>query len=75
GKVLALAEEKGVSPAAIPLDELRKLAPEFGSDVASVWDFRASIERRDCEGGVSSRAIEIQIQKAERSLLRVPDGS
>jgi hypothetical protein len=33
-----------------------------------VWDFRASVERRDSEGGVSARAIEEQIARAERAL-------
>lgn len=68
GEVLALAAEKGIVPGELPLEELQKFSPEFEADVATVWDFRASIERRASEGGVSSRAIEIQIQKADRVL-------
>jgi argininosuccinate lyase len=77
GRVLARAEEKGVEPAAIPLEELKELSSEFDTDVVSAFDFRASVERRDSEGGVSSRAIEAQIKKAERALTiltRLPDG-
>jgi len=70
GRVLARAEEKGVAPFELPLEDLRALSPEFGSDVASAFDFRASVERRDSEGGVSARAIEAQIRKAERALVR-----
>jgi len=70
GQVLARAEEKGVAPSELPLEELRALSPEFDSDVASAFDFRASVEKRDSEGGVSARAIEVQIRKAE-SALRV----
>jgi argininosuccinate lyase len=68
GQVLARAAEKSVAPAELPLEELRTFSTEFGEDVASVWDFRASVERRDSEGGVSARAIEEQIARAERAL-------
>jgi argininosuccinate lyase len=54
GQVLSRAEEKGVAPAELPLEELRALSPVFESDVASAFDFRASVERRDSEGGVSA---------------------
>jgi argininosuccinate lyase len=67
--VLARAEEKGVSPVDLPLEDLRALSPEFDSDVASAFDFRASVEKRDSEGGVSSRAIDVQIRKAEEALM------
>ena len=70
GQVLARAEEKGVAPFELPLADLRALSPEFDSDVTSAFDFRASVERRDSEGGVSARAIEVQIRKAERALTR-----
>jgi argininosuccinate lyase len=68
GEVLARAAEKNVTAAELPLEELRSFSTEFEEDVSSVWDFRASVERRDSEGGVSSRAIDEQIAKAERAL-------
>jgi argininosuccinate lyase len=68
GQVLARAEEKGVAPFELPLEDLRAMSPEFDSDVATAFDFRASVDRRDSEGGVSTRAIEAQIRKAERAL-------
>jgi argininosuccinate lyase len=68
GRVLARAEEKGVAPVDLTLDELKEQSSEFAADVASAFDFRASVERRDSEGGVSARAIAEQIQKAERAL-------
>ena len=68
GQVLARAEERGVAPFELSLEDLRALSPEFGSDVSSAFDFRASVERRDSEGGVSARAIEVQVRKAERAL-------
>jgi argininosuccinate lyase len=70
GQVLARAEEKGVAPVELPLEDLRALSPEFDSDVSSAFDFRASVERRDSEGGVSAKKIDAQIRKAERALAR-----
>jgi argininosuccinate lyase len=70
GQVLARAEETAVAPAELPLSELRALSPGFDSDVSTAFDFRASVERRDSEGGVSERAIEAQIRKAEKALAR-----
>jgi argininosuccinate lyase len=66
GQVLARAAEKGVSPAELTLEELREFSPHFDEDVSSVWDYRASVARRDTEGGVSPRAIAEQIEKAEK---------
>jgi argininosuccinate lyase len=68
GQVLARAAETNVAPAELSLEELRTFSTEFSEDVASVWDFRASVERRDSEGGVSARAIGEQISRAERAL-------
>jgi argininosuccinate lyase len=68
GRVLARAEEKGKAAVDLTLDELKEQSSEFAADVASAFDFRASVERRDSEGGVSARAIAEQIQKAERAL-------
>ena len=66
GQVLARAAEKGVSPAELTLEELREFSPHFDESVSSVWDYRASVARRDTEGGVSPRAIAEQIEKAEK---------
>ena len=68
GEVLARAAEKGVSPGELALDELRGFSSEFEDDVSGVWDYRASVARRDTEGGVSPRAIEEQLAKAEKRL-------
>jgi len=64
GQVLQEAAEKGVSPATLNLDELSAFSPLFDASVSEVWDYQASAERRDTEGGVSRRAIDEQIAKA-----------
>ena len=72
GQVLTLAAEKGIGPESLSLDDLRSFSDTFDEDFATTWDFRASVERRDTEGGVSLRAIEEQLEKAERAMS--PDG-
>jgi argininosuccinate lyase len=71
GQVLALAAQKRVGPETLALDDLKKFSDVFEEDVTTVWDFRASVERRDTEGGVSLRAIEEQLAKAEHILPAV----
>jgi argininosuccinate lyase len=70
GRVLALADERGVVARDLPLEALREISAAFEDDVSSAFDFRASVERRDSEGGVSSRAIGEQLRKAESVLKR-----
>ena len=68
GKVFAAAEERQVAPADFTLEELRAFCPEFDNSVNEIWDYTASLERRDVEGGVSRRALEEQIAKAKKRL-------
>ena len=68
GRVLARAQEKSVSPAELSLEELATFSPHFDDDVAAVWDFRASVGRRDTEGGVAPRAMAEQIERAGKRL-------
>lgn len=68
GRVLATAAERGVPPESLSPAELREISVSFGDDVSAVWDFEASVALRDTEGGVSPRAIDEQIAKAERAV-------
>jgi len=68
GQVLSLAQKKNVAPGELSLEELQGFSPHFDEGVADVWDYRASVARRDTEGGVSPRAIAEQIEKAEKRL-------
>ncbi len=68
GEAVRLAEERGVPLAQLSLADLRQLHPAFEEDVARVWDFQASVEQRDVEGGASRRAVQAQIQALERWL-------
>ncbi len=72
GEAVRLAEERGISLSELPLADLRQLHPAFEEDVAQVWDFQASVEQRDVEGGTSRRAVQAQIQALERWLAGEP---
>ncbi len=69
GRVVRRAEELGVPLSKLHLHELVKISPVFGDDVADVWDFEASVERRNVLGGTSSAAVRRQIEAAERLML------
>jgi argininosuccinate lyase len=56
-----MAETQGIPLAELPLEELQKLHKAFAADVAEVWNFETSVERRDVEGGTSRRAVLAQI--------------
>lgn len=52
----------------VPLDRLRVISPAFEEDVGAVWDFAASVERRDAVGGTSERAVREQIARLTHKL-------
>ena len=68
GEILASAAEEGVDPATLDLKELRSFSDVFEQDVARVWDFRASVERKSSRGGVASQPLAEQIERARQSL-------
>ncbi|MCD6289212.1 MAG: argininosuccinate lyase [Anaerolineae bacterium] len=69
GQAVRRAEELGIPLRRLPLTELQAISPLFGEDVAEVWDFERSVERRRSAGGTARAAIEAQIAQA-RALVR-----
>lgn len=63
GEAVRMAEERGVALSELNLEELQQLQSAFGPDVASVWDFESSVEKRDVVGGTSKRAVLEQVAK------------
>jgi argininosuccinate lyase len=53
GTVVRIAAEEGIALSQMPLEQLRKLSDLFEADVASVFDFQASIARRNGPGGTA----------------------
>jgi argininosuccinate lyase len=52
----------------LPLTEFQSISPAFGPDIAEVFDFQASITRRNSPGGTSPVAVQVQLQQARAFL-------
>ncbi len=70
GRVVRRAEELDVPLSQLPLSELQAISPLFDEDVAEVWDFERSVERRRSAGGTARAAIEAQIAQARELVGR-----
>lgn len=68
GAAVKMAEDRGVPLSALTPADLRTIHPLFADDVASVWDFEASAERRDTVGGASRRSVLEQAAKLRAGL-------
>jgi argininosuccinate lyase len=68
GAVVRKAEENGVSIAELDLPDLQKISPQFEADIADVFDFERSVERRSAQGGTSRSAVLGQISDIETYL-------
>jgi argininosuccinate lyase len=64
GQAVRRAEEVGVSLDRLKLSAYQAISSAFAADVYDVFDFERSVEARDVEGGTSSRAVQVQIEKA-----------
>lgn len=69
GRAVKMAEDRGCSISSLSLTDFKSLHPSFEQDVASVFDFEASVERRNAMGGTSKSSVVAQI----KSLLHFLD--
>jgi argininosuccinate lyase len=60
---MQLCEERGCELPALTLDDLKGMHPLFEIDVMKIWDFEASVERRDTVGGTSMRSVLVQAKE------------
>ncbi|KAI0197876.1 argininosuccinate lyase [Astrocystis sublimbata] len=65
GSVVRKAEELGVSIAEVGLADLKHISPLFDDDIAQVFDFEKSVERRSLQGGTSKMSVLAQIISIE----------
>lgn len=65
---MALAEDKKVQISELSLPELQGLSDKFDDDVRHVFDFEASVEKRDAIGGTSLRMVDRQITVLREAL-------
>ena len=61
GAAVRMAELQGIPLNELELGDLLTLHDAFDEDVAEVWDFEASVERRSVIGGTSREAVLAQI--------------
>ncbi|KDR81506.1 hypothetical protein GALMADRAFT_239494 [Galerina marginata CBS 339.88] len=66
GRAVTLAEARGCQINQLTLEDFKSLNEEFDQDVFDVFDFEASVERREAIGGTSRAMIGRQI-----SVLRI----
>ncbi len=64
GRAVQLAEARGVSLAALSLDDWRALSPVFDADVAAVFDVDLAVARRASPGGAAPDAVAAQLAQA-----------
>lgn len=63
GRVVKLADAERTTIDRLTLAQLRAVDARFGDDVARVFDFDASVESRDVDGGTSRRAVALQLEQ------------
>jgi argininosuccinate lyase len=70
GRAVRRAIELEVTIDRLPLNELRSISPIFNQDVVAVFDFQASIERRNATGGTSHQSVRVQLAQAREYLIK-----
>ncbi len=65
GQAVRKAIELGVSLDRLPFYEWKAISPLIEEDVSSVFDFAASIERRNVIGGTGRAAVKQQLEEAK----------
>lgn len=70
GLLIRQSEETGVDLNALPLSTFAAAHAAFGSDIRDALSARASVERREVEGGTGPRAVRAQLEAAVVSLTQ-----
>jgi argininosuccinate lyase len=68
GAAVKMAEDRGVPLSSLSVADLQSIHPDFADDVVKVWDFSASADARDTEGGASKRSLLEQVDKMRKYL-------
>ena len=68
GRLVRRAEERGVPLTELELEDFQREEPRFEGDVYDVFDWYASADARDAEGGTSGRSVQAQLAEARRRL-------
>jgi len=68
GRAVALAESRKCQLNDLTLKDYQSLSDKFADDIHTIFDFEASVERRDAIGGTSKKMVERQISVLRESL-------
>jgi argininosuccinate lyase len=71
GKVVRMADEKGVELAELSLAEIRSAHAQFGADVFEALSAEASVARREVHGGTGAEAVRRQLAQAAELVSEV----
>ena len=61
GRCVAFAEKNKIQLSDITLDQFKEIDNRFTDDVMNVWNFEASVDRRNAIGGTARSAVERQV--------------
>jgi len=61
GRAVSLAEARRCQIGDLRMSDFKSLSNQFDEDVVKVFDFEASVERREAIGGTSRKMVERQI--------------
>lgn len=68
GAAVRMAEDRQVPLSSLSPADLKTLHPLFEDDVAAVWSYETSVERKDAPGGTAKSSVLHQIKRV-RSLV------
>ncbi|KAF9453241.1 argininosuccinate lyase [Macrolepiota fuliginosa MF-IS2] len=69
GRAVALAEARGCQLNDLTFEDYKTLSDKFSEDIHNIFDFEASVERRESIGGTSRKMIERQVQVLRKFLV------
>jgi argininosuccinate lyase len=70
GRAVALAEARQCQLNQLSLEDFRSLHDKFEADIMDIFDFEASVERRQAIGGPSRKMVERQVAVIREKLQK-----
>jgi argininosuccinate lyase len=70
---VALAEKEGITLSQLTFEQYLGLSDKFTEDVHSVFDFEASVEKRNAIGGPSRKGITEQVRYLRSEIAKASE--
>jgi argininosuccinate lyase len=74
GAAVKMAEDRSEPLSSLTPADLRTLHPAFDDDVAELWNYETSVERKNAAGGTAKSSVLAQIERV-RGYLAAVEGS